>query len=67
MNGKIKSKWIYGSTAEGSYIACSNCNGKLSAKTVLFADKPYNVCPKCKRKMADIDDEIIEKLRVSIL
>lgn len=64
---KTKSKWIYGSTAEGAYLACSSCSRKLSAKQVMFADKPYDVCPYCGRRMDEIDDEIIEKLRVSIL
>lgn len=67
MSGKKKSKWIYGQTDEGSYVSCSKCNAKISAKRILFADEPYTICPNCKSKMEEIDDEILENLRVSAL
>lgn len=67
MSGNNKSKWIYGSTDEGAYLACSHCNRKISAKQVMFADRPYDVCPYCSRRMAIPDDDIIEKLRISML
>ena len=67
MSGKANSKWIYGSTDEGAYVACSFCNRKLSAKQVMFADKPFDVCPYCNRRMSEVDDDIIERLRVSLL
>lgn len=67
MSGRETSKWIFAGGDEFAYLYCDNCKRKISAKDVVFADHPYNKCPKCGRYMSDVDDDIISKLEDSII
>lgn len=44
-------KWEYLNGPEVSYIKCTSCSHKISAKRYIFADTDTTTCPFCNRKM----------------
>ena len=48
---KRKYYWDYGVNDGVSYVKCSSCNHKLSAKKFIMGDKDLTACPWCGKTM----------------